>query len=72
MVKSNNPLNDFDLYDLRSMGNHALHAARKKGEDTSTPLAFMGAVTVALGCKMLWEAFQKKSGHRIGGYRRGR
>lgn len=65
-------LNNFDLHDMRHVGQHYLHSARKKGEDTSTPLAFMGAVTVALGCKMLWEAFQKKNGHRNTGYRRGR
>lgn len=48
------------LHDLRSIGNHIYHSARKNGEDTSTPLAFLGAVTVAIGAKMLWDAYRQR------------
>ena len=60
-----NHLKTFDLYDLRSVGQHCLSSARKSGDDTSTPLAFMGAITVAIGCKMMWDAYQKKQGGGI-------
>ena len=57
-----NPFKNFSLYDLRSVGQHSLHAARKNGEDTSIPLMFMGAVTVGIGAMMMLDAYRKKHG----------
>lgn len=55
---------NISLYDLKAASQHCLHTARKNGEETHTPLAFMGAVTVAIGGQMLWNAWRQYSRHQ--------
>ncbi|OWK42229.1 hypothetical protein [Fimbriiglobus ruber] len=50
------------LHSLKSVGHHMLHSARENGRDTAKPLAFIGFITVALGAKMLWEAYRQTEG----------
>ncbi len=50
------------LHSLKSVGHHLLSNARDKGQSTAKPLAFVGLVTVALGAKLLWEAFKQTEG----------
>jgi hypothetical protein len=57
-------LNSGTLHDLKSVSHHFLNSARLEGKKTSTPLAFMGAITVAIGDKMLWDTFKQTDGGR--------
>jgi hypothetical protein len=58
------PIHGGGLHDLNNLGRHYYYNDRKNGKDTSGSLAFMGAVTIAIGCKMLHEAWkQTQSGH---------
>lgn len=58
------PFKASHLHSLKSVGHHFMHSAREKGEDTTRPLAFIGLVTMALGAKMLWEAYRQMEGTR--------
>jgi hypothetical protein len=52
------------LHSLKAVGHHLMHSAKDKGTSTAKPLAFIGIVTVALGGKMLWEAWKQTEAGR--------
>ncbi|QEL18695.1 hypothetical protein [Limnoglobus roseus] len=49
----------FSLHDLRSVGQHCFHTARRNGEDTSIPLGFLGIVTMGIGAMMTLDAYRQ-------------
>ena len=67
------PIGSGPLHDLHYVGQRHYYDSKRRGEDTSGALMFMGAATVAIGCKMLWEGFKKtRAGREARGQGRGR
>ena len=48
-----------NLRDVEAVAKHYFYEGQRSGSDSQVPLAFMGAVTVAIGATMLWTAYQK-------------
>ena len=44
-----------DPHDAQAFARHYYYDAQKKGDDTGKPLAFLGAVTICIGAKMIWD-----------------
>ena len=55
-------LSQNNLQAMKSLGYQIASRAREKGEDTGTPLAFVGLVTIALGATMLMKGMEKSRG----------
>jgi hypothetical protein len=47
------------LHDVQALARHQYYAGQKANDNSQLPLAFMGICSVALGCSMLWSAYQK-------------
>jgi hypothetical protein len=63
------PIHGGGLRDLNNLARHYYYSDKRSNRDTSGTLAFMGAVTVAIGCKMLWTAWEHtKAGRGMRGH----
>ena len=49
-----------DLFDAQALARSLYHNTRRQGQDASTPLIILGAITCAIGATMIGKGLARK------------